>query len=234
MREITFHAKMRCAERIYQISEEESYHYAKKHKDKISSKIWELLSKATLIYQNFLWDAKRDITCDIYKFKSFVLITGVNEGKVITLYNTNFDIQDEENRMFAEKALRKINSNNSLIVENKSKKKKITQHTQHLEFMIERLRDQIADLEWEMAENIDAAKEKARIDKVLKNESRELVQALKNGLLVNDSLLAIFEDEAKPVLCEECNRKVDFSKPYGQIAHLYICHQCHSCIGTDA
>lgn len=172
MLKLSYHSKLRCAQRVFDVTnEQEARNFLSDKEDKVSFKLWEMLSKSSLIYENFSYDGT--VTNNYYLYEDFLLVTDYPSKVFITLYKLKFDTEDIADSYLLNKHIKSINYNKNMMRRLAGKKILQDSRSRSIELAIEKLRNQIAELEIDLDESVGEAVtlKEGRRSLVLKNEN---------------------------------------------------------------
>lgn len=118
---ITKHAMARYAERIAGRDVLIDINiYIAQNEDKIIEDINKMCQYSEFIYSGKVGNRDNNAV-NVYLSGTWVILTDLNDSKVITLYKVEFNVGDDFNKQFIEKIVAKLNADKAILDEQKSK-----------------------------------------------------------------------------------------------------------------
>lgn len=188
MIKLTHHSKLRCVQRVFGITNEQKARvFLLDNEEKVSYKLWEMLSESKLIYENFSYDV--GITNNYYLYGDFILITASDSRMLITLYKLKFNTKDITDNYLLNKYIKTISYNRDTIRRIKDRKKKVDSKSRSIELAIEKLKKQILELEIDLDESVGDAVALVEGRKSLTLENESVMQGIVRYLDIDSSEL---------------------------------------------
>lgn len=115
---ISEHCKQRYAERIMNKEDKiEAARFVFDHEDKIINDINKLINYGKMIYRGIPSNRKAETsTLDVYLNGSWILLVDTNSNNVVTLYEIDFGLDDEFNKIYIDKMLCKLHEKSVLFL----------------------------------------------------------------------------------------------------------------------
>lgn len=179
---ITEHAKLRYVQRILDIPvEKEAKRFMKEHEEEITKKIRLFYMESKLFFKNLPLKKDGGDSRNIYLHKDVILLLSHDDQSIITLYRVITSEDEEQNIWNIHAYLKTVQARNEEIEKIRKQKKEQEDHSRNLEFMRERLKKQLAELETEIEESIGHSKELYVDAKKLKLENYDTVRKILYG-----------------------------------------------------
>lgn len=172
------HAKLRYVQRVIGIEDiNEAKQYLNNNEYFISYKLLEFYNSSKPLYKNYAPTRKETLD---YFIKDDYLIVVNKKTEIVTLYNMTLETEDDINQKLIKSYVKTIKNNNYRINQIEIVKRKQDQESKHLEYLIDRLKNEIDIYKYEL--EFEISKEKcikyAAEQKELRMENRKLMTEL--------------------------------------------------------
>lgn len=182
MIKLTYHSKLRYVQRVLKIvNEKEAAQYLRDNYEEVTDGLMLLCANSKLVYENYIYDREQGAAQNYYIYEGIVIVTTHEGNKIITLYTSWYDMENEDEKTDLTVLLKELTVNNE---ENKNLRgmaKKKRADMAKVEYMIEQLEIQVEKLKEELEKKVEEGKDTKRLRQGIQKESRRIMGKIKYG-----------------------------------------------------